>query len=43
MTGTKKPIRNFEEFRDALAAYRLPGVIIAGLEVELFTKVEDKT
>ena len=43
VTGPKKPIRNFEEFRDALTAYRLPGVIIAGLELELFTKLGDKT
>jgi len=43
VTGITTPIRNFEEFRDALAAYRLPRVIIAGLELELFTKIGDKT
>lgn len=43
MTGTRKPIRTFEEFRDALAAYRLPRVIIAGVELELFTRVGDQT
>jgi SAM-dependent methyltransferase len=43
VTGTRKPIRTFEEFRDAVAAYRLPRVIIAGLELELFSRVGDKT
>lgn len=43
MTGPRKPISNFEELRDALAAYRLPRVILAGLELELFTRVGDKT
>ena len=43
VTATRKLIDNFEKFRDALAAYRLPGVIIAGLELELFTRVGDKT
>jgi SAM-dependent methyltransferase len=43
VTATRKPISNFEEFRDAVAAYRLPRVLIAGLELELFTRVGDKT
>lgn len=43
MIGARKPIGDFEELRDVLAAYRLPRVIIAGLELELFTRVGDKT
>ena len=43
MTRANRPINNFEEFRDALSAYRLPRVIIAALELELFTRVGDKT
>ncbi|MDE3018897.1 MAG: hypothetical protein KGI53_07750, partial [Nitrospirota bacterium] len=32
-----QPIRSFEEFRDAVAAYRLPRILIAALELDLFT------
>jgi len=35
----RQPIKTFEQFRDALSAYRLPGVIFAALEVGLFTVV----
>ena len=35
----RQPIKTFEQFRDALSAYRLPGVILAALEVGLFTVV----
>jgi SAM-dependent methyltransferase len=35
----RQPIKTFEQFRDALSAYRLPGVILAALEVRLFTVV----
>ena len=35
----RQPIKTFEQFRDALSAYRLPGVIFAVLEVGLFTVV----
>jgi SAM-dependent methyltransferase len=31
------PIRTFEHFRDAIAAYRLPRVLITALELDLFT------
>jgi SAM-dependent methyltransferase len=39
----RKPITTFEAFRDAIAAYRLPRVLIAALELNLFTKVANKT
>jgi SAM-dependent methyltransferase len=35
----RQPIKTFEQFRDALSAYRLPGVILAALELGLFTVV----
>ena len=43
MTIARKPITTFEEFRDAIAAHRLPRVLIAGLELNLFTVVGDTT
>ncbi len=43
MTTARTPITTFEAFRDAMAAYRLPRVLIAGLELNLFTMVADKT
>jgi SAM-dependent methyltransferase len=36
-------IRTFEEFRDAISAYRLPRVLLAGLELDLFTAVGDRS
>ncbi|MBD0315623.1 MAG: methyltransferase domain-containing protein [Nitrospiraceae bacterium] len=36
MTG---PIATFEQFRDAVSAYRLPRVLLAALELDLFTAV----
>jgi SAM-dependent methyltransferase len=36
-------ISTFEEFRDAVSAYRLPRVLLAGLELDLFTTVDDRT
>ena len=33
------PIKTFEDFRDALAAYRLPRVILTALELKLFTVI----
>jgi SAM-dependent methyltransferase len=39
----RKPITTFEEFRDALSAYRLPRVILAALELKLFTIVGKRT
>jgi SAM-dependent methyltransferase len=32
-------IATFDEFRDAIAAYRLPRVLLAGLELDIFTTV----
>lgn len=31
------PIRTFEDFRDAVSAYRLPRILITALELDLFT------
>jgi SAM-dependent methyltransferase len=36
-------ISTFEEFRDAVSAYRLPRVLLAGLELDLFTAVDKRT
>jgi len=36
-------ISTFEEFRDAVSAYRLPRVLLAGLELDLFTVVGKRT
>jgi len=36
-------ITTFEEFRDAISAYRLPRVLLAGLELDLFTAVGDRS
>lgn len=33
----RRGIRNFEEFRDAVAAYRLPRIILTALDLDLFT------
>lgn len=35
----RKPIRTFSEFREAVAAYRLPRVILAAMELKIFTVV----
>jgi SAM-dependent methyltransferase len=37
------PITNLESFRDVLAAYRLPRVILAALELDLFTTIAAET
>lgn len=39
----RQPIRTFDEFRDALSAYRLPRVILAALELKLFTAIGHAT
>ena len=39
----KLPIKTFDEFRDALSAYRLPRVILTALELRLFTIIGKKT
>jgi ubiquinone/menaquinone biosynthesis C-methylase UbiE len=36
-------IRTFEEFRDAVAAYRLPRIIFTALDLDLFTAVGSKS
>lgn len=36
-------IATFEDFRDAVSAYRLPRVLLAGLELDLFTTVGART
>lgn len=36
-------ITTFNEFRDAVSAYRLPQVLLAGLELDLFTTVGERT
>ena len=37
------PIKTFEDFRDALSAYRLPRVILTALELKLFTVIGKNT
>ncbi|HKY71667.1 MAG TPA: methyltransferase [Nitrospira sp.] len=39
----KTHIRTFEEFRDALSAYRLPRVLLTALEMKLFTVIGNTT
>jgi SAM-dependent methyltransferase len=39
----KRPIKSFEDFRDALSTYRLPRVMLAALELNLFTVIGRKT
>jgi SAM-dependent methyltransferase len=39
----RQPIKTFEDFRDALSAYRLPRVILTALELRLFTVIGKKT
>lgn len=36
-------ITTFDEFRDAISAYRLPRVLLAALELDLFTAVGDQS
>ncbi|MBX3303037.1 MAG: methyltransferase [Nitrospira sp.] len=36
-------ITTFDEFRDAISAYRLPRVLLAALELDLFTAVGDRS
>ncbi|MFM8551416.1 MAG: SAM-dependent methyltransferase, partial [Nitrospiraceae bacterium] len=36
-TQRPKPLLSFEDFRDAIAAYRLPRILITALELDLFT------
>lgn len=42
--GLVRPrITTFDEFRDAISAYRLPRVLLAALELDLFTAVGDRS
>ena len=41
--AVKRSIKNFEDFRDALSAYRLPRVLLAALELNLFTVIGRNT
>lgn len=36
-------ITNFDEFRDALSGYRLPRLLLAALELDLFTAIGERT
>jgi SAM-dependent methyltransferase len=38
-----QPITTFNEFRDAVSAYRLPRVLLVALELDLFTTVGDRS
>jgi SAM-dependent methyltransferase len=38
-----RPITTFDEFRDAVSAYRLPVVLLASLELDLFTVVGSRS
>ena len=37
--GVTRRIATFDDFRDAVSAYRLPRVLVAGLELNLFTTI----
>ncbi|HXV69718.1 MAG TPA: methyltransferase dimerization domain-containing protein [Nitrospira sp.] len=41
--GVTPRISTFEAFRDAVSGYRLPRVLLAGLELDLFTAVGART
>lgn len=41
--GMSRPITTFNEFRDAVSAYRLPMVLLATLELDLCTVVGNRT
>ena len=41
--GMTRPITTFDEFRDAVSAYRLPVVLLAALELNLCTAVGNRT
>ena len=41
--GVSRRITSFDDFRDAVSAYRLPRVLLAGLELNLFTTVGERT
>ncbi|HJU04709.1 MAG TPA: methyltransferase [Nitrospiraceae bacterium] len=37
------PLRSFEEFRDLVAAYRLPRIVLTALELDLFTVIGEQS
>lgn len=41
--GMRRPVTTFDEFRDAVSAYRLPVVLMAALELDLFTAIGNRT
>ena len=41
--GVVPPIRTFQNFRDAVAAYRLPRILLTALDLDLFTVIGAKT
>ncbi len=41
--GVRRPITTFDGFRKAISAYRLPVVLLAALELDLFTAVGHRT
>lgn len=38
-TSRSRAIRTFEDFRDAVSAFRLPRILLTALEIELFTRI----
>ena len=34
-----RPLSTFDDFRNAITAYRLPRVLIAAIELDLFTAI----
>lgn len=42
-TLSSLPIHSFEQFRDAIYAFRVPRIILSALELELFSKMDDRT
>ena len=37
-----RPIRTFDEFRDAVSAYRLPRILLTALDLNLFTAMQSR-
>ncbi|MBD0305295.1 MAG: methyltransferase [Nitrospiraceae bacterium] len=38
-----RPLRSFNEFRDVVAAYRLPRILLSALELDLFTVIGNRS
>ncbi|HBP90208.1 MAG TPA: methyltransferase [Nitrospirales bacterium] len=43
MSPTASSIKSFKHFRDALYAFRLPRIIFSALELNLFTRMDDRS